>query len=440
MGMVHAHGMLLCGDVVPEHQVELIELPAHPGDGRNRVVRRPVGLAEDEGRLVRVASPGLQDVIRGVRHLGRVLSLETDHGHGPAHHACRHIRISGQGEVSLIGSLRHGKHIISALEMVVAQDRAAHDGQIRVGPRRIVGELAHEIQKLHKGVLVDLHRDMLFIEDNAVLIVIYVGRILQEILLSVQADGDNPVVLPGRMAEMARVALVFPAQQAAGIAAFFRLARLRDVPGILLRLGQVDGDVDGAVLGVRHPFLILRDTVPADIVGRLAEGVVIVGGVLGRYLVLLPEAQLHLGGKRRQNAHDLRVKEVLRRDRVILQDLMLHRVIQHIVQDLVHRAFPRRRLLLLILVQPKESEQLVGQADLVRRIHQAVFHSIGNQLSNEGVDIFLIFHFSYTFLPDTPRDLITPSCRRTCGSGERCRLPRRRSDPSPSCTPPQPHV
>ena len=77
---------------------------------------------------------------------------------------------------------------------------------------------------------------------------------------------------------------------------------------------------------------------------------------------------------------------------------MLHRIVQHIIQNLMYRALPRRRILLFIFIQPKESEQLVGQADLVRRIHQAVLHSIGNQLSDEGIDIFVIFHFFHAFL------------------------------------------
>ena len=84
------------------------------------------------------------------------------------------------------------------------------------------------------------------------------------------------MVLSGRMAKMSRIALIFPAKQTAGIAALLRLSGLRDVPRVLFRLGKIDGNVNGAVFRLRHPFFILCDPVPADIVGSLAESIVIV--------------------------------------------------------------------------------------------------------------------------------------------------------------------
>ena len=47
MGMVHAHGMLLRGDVVPQHQIQLKILAPLPGNGGNGIVGRLAGKGSD---------------------------------------------------------------------------------------------------------------------------------------------------------------------------------------------------------------------------------------------------------------------------------------------------------------------------------------------------------------------------------------------------------
>ena len=119
----------------------------------------------------------------------------------------------------------------------MAQNGAAHNGQIRVGTHEVVGELLDKVQELAEGGAVDLHGDMLPVEDDAVLIIVHIGGVLEEPVLAVNGDGDQAVVLPGGMVHPAGVALIFPAQQALGIAALGRGARRRNGLGVLLRLG-----------------------------------------------------------------------------------------------------------------------------------------------------------------------------------------------------------
>ena len=64
MGMIYAERMLLGGDVVAEHQIQLVIIAALSGDGGDGVVRLAVRLRIDEGRLIRVAAPFFQDHIR----------------------------------------------------------------------------------------------------------------------------------------------------------------------------------------------------------------------------------------------------------------------------------------------------------------------------------------------------------------------------------------
>ena len=56
--------------------------------------------------------------------------------------------------------------------MVVAQDGAAYDGQVRVGAHEVMGELFHKVQQLTEGGAVDFHGHMLAVEDDAVLFIV----------------------------------------------------------------------------------------------------------------------------------------------------------------------------------------------------------------------------------------------------------------------------
>ena len=96
--------------------------------------------------------------------------------------------------------------------------------------------------------------------------------------------------LTGRMAGMACKALIFPAQQALGIAGGFHQLGLGDVPRVLLRLGKVDGDVKIPVFRGRLPFEILGNPVAANVVGGLAQLVETVRSRLGAAGIVAMEA------------------------------------------------------------------------------------------------------------------------------------------------------
>ena len=133
-----------------------------------------------------------------------------------------HVLKARKGDGLFHRGLLHGEGVAAALEVVVAQNGAAHDGQVRVGTHEVVGELADEIQLLAEGGAVDLHGDVLAVEDDAVLVVVDIGAVLEEPALPIDRDRDDPVVLPGGMVHPAGVALILPAQLALGIAALGR--------------------------------------------------------------------------------------------------------------------------------------------------------------------------------------------------------------------------
>ena len=192
----------------------------------------------------------------------------------------------------------------------MAEDGAPHDGQVRVGAHEVVGEELHEIQELPEGGPLDLHGGVLAVEDDAVLVVVDVGAVLEEPVLAVDGHGDHPVVLPGGMVHPACVALVLPAELALGVPALGGGLGRGDGLGVLLRLGEVDGDVQVPVRRRGDPLHVLGDAVAADVVRVLAQAVEPVRGLLRRAVIFFPEGGDDLAGPGGQLPHELGVQQV----------------------------------------------------------------------------------------------------------------------------------
>ena len=62
-----------------------------------------------------------------------------------------------------------------ALEMVVVQDGAAHDGQVGIAAQQVVGELRHKSEEPPEGAPVDAHGHVPAVQHDAVLGVVGVG-------------------------------------------------------------------------------------------------------------------------------------------------------------------------------------------------------------------------------------------------------------------------
>ena len=271
----------------------------------------------------------------------------------------------------------------------MAEDGAAHDGQVRVGAYEVVGELLHEVQQLPEGCPVDLHGDVPAIKDDAVLVVVDIGGILEEPFAVVDGDGDDPVVPPGGMVHPARVALIFPAELALGVAALGGGLGGGDGPGVLLRLGEVDGDVQIAVLRGGNPLHVSGNAVAADVVRILAEPVIPVRGRLGRLGVFLPEGPDDLRGAGGENSHQAGVKEVPAGD-VPLNHPPLYGKFRQQAQDHLQGGLRcSRGLRLLILRQTHGGKQGVDRPGSVSLRNQPPGYSIvcqGSDLDRIDID------------------------------------------------------
>ena len=102
--------------------------------------------------------------------------------------------------------------------MIVRKYRTADDRKIRVRSDRIMRKRLYKIEQFCKCIFIDLHRRMLFVEHDAVLVVVNIRAVLKEILLPAQHDRDDAVVLPCRMRKRSGIAFILCAQQTERIA------------------------------------------------------------------------------------------------------------------------------------------------------------------------------------------------------------------------------
>ena len=281
VGVEDSQGVLLGGDVAAQHQVQLVEVPPAAGNGGDGVVGLAVGECENGAAFVGIVPPGVQDFLGQLRKALGVLSVQADDAHGPLDQARLNVLVAPESDGGFHGGGLHGEGVVAALEVLVAQNGAADDGQVCVGADEVVGKQGYEVQQLFKGGAVDFHGHVLAVEDDAVLVIVDIGGVLQIPLGPGDGDGDDAVVGPGGVVHAAGVALVFPAQLAFGVAGLGGVLGGGDGLGVLFGLAQVDGDVHLAVFAVVFPAHVLGDAVASDVIGVAAQPVVPVGGLPG---------------------------------------------------------------------------------------------------------------------------------------------------------------
>ena len=141
-----------------------------------------------------------------------------------------------------------------------------------------------------------------------------IRAVLQVELLPCQFDGHDAVGLAGREIDAPGVADILLAEHAGGVAALGLQPLERDGLGVLLGLGQVDGDFQLAVGGGSAPLDVLGNLRSADIVRYHAEIIEPVGGSLGALFdVQLVElfADFALAGHQGTHQAGLKVDAVL---------------------------------------------------------------------------------------------------------------------------------
>ena len=334
MRVEYAQRMLVGRDVAAKRQVGLVDFAAGiaagvdaADDGRHGVVRHAVGCVRDDAhRLIGPLAPGEDNLLGGVEQLGAVVRAQPQHRKRPLQHGTADLVKAGHVKLRDFGGMHHGELVRAALEVVVRQDRAAHDGQVGVRADEVMREQVHKVEQAGQALAVDVHRTMLGAHGNAVLVKVRVRAVLEAPALAVELDGDNAQILAGGVSAAvgcggaSGVALVFDAQLTGGIllARVFGGTGCGNIARVLLGLGQVDGDLKIAPVGGGAPFDVARDGGTAHVAGVAAQAVEPVGrgaGLVDAHTAV--EFLVYNRRPRHQHAHDAHGDAVAARYRVL---------------------------------------------------------------------------------------------------------------------------
>ena len=328
-------GEFLAGAVVAQRQVQnKAVLLVVVQNRRHGVVGGVAGAGKDAHALVAVIAPRRQNVVGNILQLLAAASHQTHRGNWPIQDTGAHAGVAHIGHRHGNVRLLHGEHIPSALEVAVAQDAAADNGQICVGAAGVMGELRHKIKDFRQRLAIHLHGLVAFMQHNAMLVEIGVGAVLQIELLTCQLDGYNAVGLAGREVDAPGVADVFLAQHTGGVAALGLQTLQRNGLGVFFGLGQVDGDFQLAVGGFGVPLDVLGNLRGADIVGHHAQVIEPIGGNLGAlFVVKLFKLFADLALARHQGAHQAGFKVDAVLIHAAVQKSLLGRKLDHLVQQ-----------------------------------------------------------------------------------------------------------
>ena len=197
---------------------------------------------------------------------------------------------------------------------------------------------------------------MLAVEDDAVLVIIQIGGILQIPGPPRQVQRDDAVVLPRRETGPAGITGVLPAQGAFGVTHRRRQAGQGDIARVLLRLGEVDGDLKPARLGLRAVADVLLNAAGADIVIRPAEAI---EPVCRRNAAIRPEALVKLlpnGLRAGRDQAEQPGTKALPGLGAVLAEILSDRVLHQYIRQIQDRHQAGR---LLRLIHPQQIQQAV---------------------------------------------------------------------------------
>ena len=136
MRVEYAQRMLIGRDVAAKRQISLVDIATGiaagidaADDGRHGVVRHAVGRVRDDAHgLVGPLAPGKDNLFGGIKQLATVVRAQAQHRERPLQHGAGNLVKAGHAKLRDLGGMHHGELVRAALEVVVRQNRAAHDG------------------------------------------------------------------------------------------------------------------------------------------------------------------------------------------------------------------------------------------------------------------------------------------------------------------------
>ena len=322
MRMEDAKRMLFAGNVAAQCKKDLVSLIFKLAYNRsNRVVRLAISLCVNRGGLVGIVAPCRDDKLRSLECFFSTGGGEAEDGERPLKNCARYL--GELLEFKLFRNFRahHRELVTSALVVIMREDRSTHNRQVGIRANKVVGESVHKVKEIDKRLVINVHRNVIRVHGNAMLVEIRIRTVLESPTMLVELNGDDAQVLPGRMSARARrsaasgVALIIQAELACGVL----LARsvlscfsCCNLTRIFFWLGEVDGNLKVSPGSWCSPGDVSSNGTSSDIAGIAAERVEPVS-CCARSLrsVQLVEMACDLGRLWQQKAHNAHGKRVL---------------------------------------------------------------------------------------------------------------------------------
>ena len=222
------------------------------------------------------------------------------------------------------------------------------------------------------------------------LVIVHVGRILQIPRLPCHGDGNLTQSLTRGAADRARIALVFMAQSALGIARGRQQTRCGDRLGILFGLGEIDRDIQRAVFALVLPAEVFGNAVGADIVAVAAELIEIVGRGLGIVLVKRAEGADDLTGSGGHGVHQRGIVKVTVHHGIGFDQALLVCIVAHLAENLVKRHAGHLLFGLCVFGQSQRGQQRIDHIGLVLAAGQLAVDGVVHKGADKGMDVHVI--------------------------------------------------
>ena len=179
--MENTFRVLVADRIVTEDETHLIAAFGDDRAGREGGLAVAVRvMAGDAVRRVVITDPCLADDVGYVDDALAVFRHHTHGGTGPVEDFDHGVRIVGEREGGPSGGLVHRQQFAAALVVVVGEHRAADARQRGVASEEVSGEAVHEVEQMAEGVAVHMHRRVVGVHADAVLVEVAVGRELPE--------------------------------------------------------------------------------------------------------------------------------------------------------------------------------------------------------------------------------------------------------------------
>ena len=144
--MIYSQRMLFCGNIISQCQIQFKGITYLTCDRCNGIMRFSLCLCKNKCSLICISSPHFQNMCSQIHQTFLILMTNSQYGKRPFYNSSLHILISRNGNCFLNRCLCHCKGIMSSLEMIMTENGASYNWQVRIGTQKIMRKQFYKIK------------------------------------------------------------------------------------------------------------------------------------------------------------------------------------------------------------------------------------------------------------------------------------------------------